>query len=74
MSKETNRKSIDVRRDAGITIVPFGDSEEKISEVAKRARESVIGELYSRELMDQTLALLAEYRKKHPGAASVRIK
>jgi TRAP-type C4-dicarboxylate transport system substrate-binding protein len=73
-SKETNRKSIDVLKKAGITIVHSEDSEEKISEVAKKARESVIGKLYSRELLDRTLALLDEYRKSHPNSKPIKIE
>jgi hypothetical protein len=33
---------------------------------AKKARESLIGKLYSRELLERTLTLLEEYRKNHP--------
>ena len=58
----------------GIAIVHFEESEETIEEMGKLARESVVGKVYSRELLDQTLSILEEYRKKHPTKTFVRIK
>jgi hypothetical protein len=58
----------------GIAIVHFEEPEDTIEEMGKMARESVVGKVYSRELLDQTLSILEEYRKKHPTKTFVRIK
>jgi len=63
---ESNRKSIGVLKKAGISIVSFKESQKELDEMAKNARESVVGKLYSRELLERTLSLVDEYRKLHP--------
>ncbi len=68
-SRVQNKKSIKVLKKSGIKVVPFNPDDatrEFIFNAAKKARESLVGKIYSRELLDRTLALLAEYRAAHP--------
>ena len=43
-------------------------------DVGKKVRENLVGRLYSRELLDRTLALLEEYRKAHPDSTYLIIE
>ena len=70
---EADRKSIEVLKKSGIKIVHFKDPETDLIEMGKKARESVVGKVYSRELLDRTLSLLEEYRKIHPCPTFERI-
>jgi len=72
-SREQDRKSVEVLKKSGITIVEFdldaAEDREKLQfifDTSKKARESMVGKLYSRELLDKTLTLLEEYRTAHP--------
>lgn len=62
-------KSLELLKKSGIAIVPL-DAENKdmqfVFEASKKARESLVGKLYSKELLDRTLALITEYRRAHP--------
>ena len=71
---EADRKAIELLKQQGITIVHFEEPEEVLEEMGKMARESVVGKVYSRELLDKTLSILEEYRKNHPTKTFVRIK
>lgn len=68
--REQDRQSVEVLKKAGIKIVAFDPNSgtlQFVMDTSKKARESLVGKLYSRELLDKTLALLEEYRKAHPG-------
>jgi TRAP-type C4-dicarboxylate transport system substrate-binding protein len=71
---EVDRKSVDVLKNSGIKVVHFEDPETDLIEMGKKARESIVGKVYSRELLDQTLALLDEFRKIHPSRTFTRIE
>jgi hypothetical protein len=43
-------------------------------EAGERARESLRGKLYSRELQERMLALVEEYRKNYPDSTYTRIE
>ncbi len=76
-SIEADNKSIKILKNAGIKIIPFLDSESDrkyFMKMGEEARESVIGKLYSRELLNHTLALVDDYRKNHPDSIFIRIK
>ena len=80
-SREQDRKSIDVLKKSGIKIVEFDFKKEEdrkrlqfIFDTSRKARESMVGKLYSRQLLDETLSLLAEYRKIHPDSNVVKFK
>lgn len=58
-----------VLKKAGLTVVPLNPEDKDMQyvfEASRKARESLVGKLYSRELLDRTLTLVEEYRKAHP--------
>ncbi len=76
-SREQDKKSIEVLKKSGIEIVRFDPESgtlEFVFETSKKARENLVGKLYSRELLDQTLSLLEEYRKAHPGSMIEKVE
>ena len=76
-SREENEKSIEVLKKTGIIVVRAKDSElshQELMEAGKKARENLIGKLYSRELLERMLALVAEHRKNHPDSTYTRIE
>ena len=63
-------------RKEGIQVVRDIENEEEIQyifDAAKQARENLVGQLYSQELLDRTLSLLEEYRKSHPDDTKVEM-
>jgi len=67
-------KSIDLLLKSGITIVKYDIRDKEmlyVFDASKKARESLVGRLYSRGLLDRTMALVEEYRKSHPADATV---
>ncbi|MBW1892122.1 MAG: TRAP transporter substrate-binding protein DctP [Deltaproteobacteria bacterium] len=77
LERDQNDRSIEILKKAGITIVHADKSDETrkfILDAAKKARESLIGVLYSREFLESTLTLLEEYRAKNPSSEVMRIK
>lgn len=77
MGREMNARSIEVLKKAGITIVRSDandDNSRFVLDAAQKARESLVGVLYSRDLLDKTLLLLEEYRVSHPDSEVMRIK
>jgi TRAP-type C4-dicarboxylate transport system substrate-binding protein len=76
-SREENDKSMELIKKSGISIVHSEDPEVTLKflmDAGKKARESLIGELYSRELLVRTLSILDEYRKKHPASTYMRLE
>lgn len=76
-SREQDKKSVDVLKRSGIEIVAFEPDSgtlEFIFETAKKARESLVGKLFPRELMDRTMGLLEEYRKSHPNGQVEKVR
>jgi TRAP-type C4-dicarboxylate transport system substrate-binding protein len=69
-----DKASLDALKRQGISITHFREPEKVIEEMGKKARESVVGTVYSRELLDRTLSLLEEYRKTHPCHTFARIE
>ena len=75
--RDSNAQSITVLKKNGITIVPYDMESEDMKFIvscSQKAREAMIGKLYSKELFDRTLALLAEYRKNNPDSTVVKIE
>ncbi|RJP95566.1 MAG: hypothetical protein C4518_01225 [Desulfobacteraceae bacterium] len=75
--REQDRQSVEVLKKSGIKIVAFDPKSgtlEFIFETSKKARENLVGKIYSQELLDQTLSLLDDYRKAHPGGQIQRIR
>jgi TRAP-type C4-dicarboxylate transport system substrate-binding protein len=67
--KKQNKQSIDVMKESGIKIVRVQDAEgykKFIEDTMKKTMNALVGDMFSQELMDKTLAYLEEYRKAHP--------
>jgi len=75
--RKVDAKSLEVLKEVGISIVRV-DLESKeaqfVLEASTRTRESLVDELYSRELLDRTVYLLNEYRTKHPKSSIMHIE
>ena len=72
-NREANEEAIELLKKEGISIIPASDLEYLVKS-GQKARESLVGKLYSRQLLEQTLSLLEEYRKNHPNSTFPRIK
>lgn len=72
--RDKNRKSIDLLKKAGIEVVHLDEADHRdfIETTAVKTREALVGKMFSRELLDRTLALLEDYRRAHPDSAVVR--
>lgn len=73
-TRREDARSIDLLRKSGITIVKYDIKDREMQyvfEASKKARESLVGKLYPRELLDRTLALVEEYRRSHPSDTTV---
>ena len=72
--RQDNAKSLVLLKKSGVRIVSHDKGNAKDSDyvlaAAKKVREGLVGKLYSQELLDRTLALLAEYRRVHPNKTS----
>jgi TRAP-type C4-dicarboxylate transport system substrate-binding protein len=68
--RQDNAKSLVLLKKSGVHIVRSDEGNAKdgdyIFAAAKKVREGLVGKLYSRELLNRTLALVEEYRKNHP--------
>jgi len=77
IERDQNTRAIETLKKAGITIVrtePDSDTGTFVLDAAKKARESLVGVLYSREMLDETLMYLEEYRAAHPDSEVMKIK
>jgi len=75
--KQQNAQSIQVIKGSGINIVRVKDAEDYkkfISDTTTKTMNALVGEMYSQELLDQTLAYLAEYRNSHPDSDVQKIE
>jgi len=68
--RQDNAKSLVLLKKSGVHVVRSDEGNTKdgdyILAAAKKVREDMVGKLYSRELLNRTLALVEEYRKNHP--------
>jgi TRAP-type transport system periplasmic protein len=68
--RKDNAKSLVLLKKSGVHVLSRDEGNIKeydyVIAAAKKARESLIGKLYSRELLERTLTLLEDYRKNHP--------
>jgi len=68
--RQDNAKSLVLLKKSGVRVVHGVERGSKdkdyVLAAAKKVREGMVGELYSRELLNRTLALVEEYRKNHP--------
>ncbi|MBF0224284.1 MAG: TRAP transporter substrate-binding protein DctP [Desulfobacterales bacterium] len=76
-SENLNNKGIEVLKKEGVEIIHFeqeGSAGDFYEEAGKKARESQIGKLYSKELLDKALLYVDEYRKNNPESKFAIIK
>jgi TRAP-type C4-dicarboxylate transport system substrate-binding protein len=76
---EANHESMKLLKGQGVKVShvdPKKDSDKIkfLLDAGYKARESQVGVLYSRELMEKTLALVNEYRKKNPGGKAEKTR
>jgi TRAP-type C4-dicarboxylate transport system substrate-binding protein len=68
--RQDNAKSLALLKKSGVRVVHSVERGSKdgdyVLAAAKKVRDGMVGKLYSKELLDRTLALLEEYRKNHP--------
>lgn len=69
---EANHESMKILQKQGVKLVHVDPKKEPekikfLLDAGHAAREAQVGVLYSRDLMNKTLALVEEYRKKNPG-------
>jgi TRAP-type transport system periplasmic protein len=67
--RKYNDKCILLLKKSGISVVRVNNAEgykKYIEDTAEKTKEALVGKLFSRELLDRTMSLLEEYRKKHP--------
>ena len=77
--REQDKKSIEVLKKSGIEIVAFEPEKDReqlefIFETSRKARENLVGKMFSRELLEKTLSLLEEYRNAHPESTVEEIR
>lgn len=69
VTREEDAKSLVLLKKSGIIIVP-NDPKNKdmqfVFEISRKVQEGLVGKLYSKELLDRTMGLVAEYRRTHP--------
>ena len=78
-ARQQDHKSIEILKKSGIEIVPFDPEKDReqfefIFESSRKARESLVGEMYSRALLEKTLSLLEDYRKAHPDSTVEKVR
>ncbi|MBW1897658.1 MAG: TRAP transporter substrate-binding protein DctP [Deltaproteobacteria bacterium] len=74
-NRKANTDSLKVLKDAGIKIVPANEKTIAFAnDLQFKAREALIGKLYTRELLNEVLGYLEEYRKMHPESDYIRIQ
>ncbi|MGO9147078.1 MAG: TRAP transporter substrate-binding protein DctP [Desulfomonilia bacterium] len=69
VTREEDAKSLELLKNSGIIIVPIDPKNKDMQfvfDASKKVREGLVGKLYSKELLDRTLGLVAEYRRTHP--------
>jgi TRAP-type C4-dicarboxylate transport system substrate-binding protein len=71
-NREANEKATELLKKEGISILPAEDLDYLVKS-GEKARESLVGKVYSRELLDRTLSLLEEYRRDHPNSTFQRL-
>jgi TRAP-type C4-dicarboxylate transport system substrate-binding protein len=77
--RKDDEKAIGLLKEAGIEIVRVSDKDKKANmafslDVSKKVRKTLVGKLFSQELLDKVLGLLDTYRKMHPDSAVEKIK
>jgi len=77
VTRQDNVRSTALLKKAGIVVVPYDPKNKDMQfvfETSKKVRESLVGKLYSKELLDRTLGYIDEYRKVHPHDAVLMVE
>jgi TRAP-type C4-dicarboxylate transport system substrate-binding protein len=74
-TRADNARSIEVLRQRGLKVVPPPPPEklEGFLATGRQAQESLVGKLYSREILNEVREAVAEYRRAHPDSSLVPI-
>lgn len=74
-NRKANADSLKILKDAGIKVVPASEKTiQFVTDMQLRTREELVGKLYPRELLNEVLGYLDEYRKMHPESDYTRIQ
>lgn len=74
-NRKSNADCLQILKDSGIKIVPISDeSIAFVTDMQIKAREALVGKLYTRELLNETLKHLDDYRQVHPESDYQRIQ
>jgi len=78
LTRKEDAQCMQILLKSGIKVVRNAKNLEKdmkyIVDASKRTRENLVGKLYSKELLDRTLALRDEFRRTHPDAGVIHIQ
>lgn len=75
--QEQNKKSISLLKQSGLSIVRVENAkthQQFIDDTAQKTMQALVGNLFSQELLDETLGHLADYRKTHPDSSVEKIQ
>jgi len=65
LSREDNKKSIEVLKENGIEVIKLGEeSEKEFEKIGVEVRNKLVGKLYSKEFLDEILTALYEFREE----------
>ncbi|MFH2063986.1 MAG: TRAP transporter substrate-binding protein DctP [Pseudomonadota bacterium] len=74
-NRKANADSLKILREAGIKVAPATEENiQFVTDMQLKTREALVGKLYSRELLEEVLGYLDEYRKMHPESDYIRIQ
>lgn len=67
LSRQDNEKAIETLKNNGITIIdpPPSTAQESYEEIGKKARQSLVGKLFTQELVSRIEKTLADHRNEH---------
>jgi TRAP-type C4-dicarboxylate transport system substrate-binding protein len=74
ITRQEDAKSTELLKKEGIVIVPTdlkNKDQQYVFHASKKVREELEGQLYPKELLNRTLALIDEYRRAHPRDTTV---
>ncbi len=73
-TRKANADCLQILKKSGIKVVPVTDEGiQFVTDMQIKAREALVGKIYSRELLNETLGYLDEYRQMHPESDYQRI-
>lgn len=74
-TRKSNADCLQILKDSGIKIAPVNDEAIAfVTDMQLRTREALVGKLYTRELLNETLKHLDDYRQVHPESDYQRIQ